>query len=145
MVNFALISNTIANLPIIVFIGAERRLTICKWKETTILDTPSLNLPPNSRKLVHNYLKENPLTECEKQSLQSSTNRIKEVKSFGCTLATTNIVSIIIPPATNNPQAEQQRKSLPIYAYRQQIIETIDQNQVIVISGDTGSGKVRDL
>lgn len=106
----------------------------------------SFSLPPTARKLVHNYLKDNPLTWNEKKNLQSSINSTNEVNSsFSCTLASTNNVSIIVPPATQNPQADSQRRSLPIYAYRQHIIDTIDQNQVVVISGDTGSGKTTQV
>lgn len=115
-------------------------------KESSNTDHSSLNLPPNSRRLVHNYLKENPLTECDKRNLYSSTNPTKSVKSsFRCTLTTANNVSNIVPPAIQNPQAEQQRKELPIYAFRQQIIDITDNYQVVVISGDTGSGKTTQV
>jgi pre-mRNA-splicing factor ATP-dependent RNA helicase DHX16 len=37
------------------------------------------------------------------------------------------------------------RKSLPIYAYRQQLLDAIRDNQVIVIEGETGSGKTTQI
>lgn len=103
----------------------------------------SFCLAPNTRKLIQTYLKDNPLTLNEKKHLQSSTISANAVNSsYRCTL---NNLSIVVPPATCNPQADPQRRSLPIYAYRQHIIETIDQNQVVVISGDTGSGKTTQV
>ena len=37
----------------------------------------------------------------------------------------------------------EQRQSLPIFKLRETIIKAIDENQVMIIVGDTGSGKVR--
>lgn len=92
---------------------------------------------------MHNYLKENPLSESVNTQLQSSTHLTKAVQSsFRCTTA--NNVSIVVPPAAENPLADQ-RKSLPIYYYRQHIVDTIDQNQVVIISSETGSGKTTQI
>lgn len=40
---------------------------------------------------------------------------------------------------------EETRKSLPIYAYRDQFLEALEQYQVLVIVGETGSGKTTQL
>ena len=37
------------------------------------------------------------------------------------------------------------RKSLPIYAYRESLLEAIKDNQVLIIEGETGSGKTTQL
>jgi ATP-dependent RNA helicase DHX8/PRP22 len=37
---------------------------------------------------------------------------------------------------------KQQRESLPIFKLRDTIIKAVDDNQVLVVIGDTGSGKV---
>jgi pre-mRNA-splicing factor ATP-dependent RNA helicase DHX16 len=37
------------------------------------------------------------------------------------------------------------RKSLPIYAYRESLLEAIRENQIIIIEGETGSGKTTQL
>ncbi|KAF2640243.1 P-loop containing nucleoside triphosphate hydrolase protein [Massarina eburnea CBS 473.64] len=36
---------------------------------------------------------------------------------------------------------DEVRKSLPIYAYKDQFVEAVDQHQVIILLGETGSGK----
>ncbi|BGP27249.1 ATP-dependent RNA helicase dhx8 [Rhodotorula toruloides] len=45
---------------------------------------------------------------------------------------------------TSMPIAEQ-RKSLPIYKFRDQLIEAFANNQVLVVVGDTGSGKTTQM
>lgn len=40
---------------------------------------------------------------------------------------------------------QEVRKSLPIFAYREQLLEAIKDNQVLVIEGETGSGKTTQL
>lgn len=36
---------------------------------------------------------------------------------------------------------KQQRESLPIFAFRDQLIDAIQQNQILIVVGETGSGK----
>ncbi|KAJ1651081.1 hypothetical protein IWQ61_008270 [Dispira simplex] len=40
---------------------------------------------------------------------------------------------------------EQVRKSLPVYSYRQQLLDAIEQFQVLIIEGETGSGKTTQI
>eukprot|EP01060_Flectonema_neradi_P027794 TRINITY_DN3741_c0_g1_i1.p1 TRINITY_DN3741_c0_g1~~TRINITY_DN3741_c0_g1_i1.p1 ORF type:complete len:931 (+),score=163.40 TRINITY_DN3741_c0_g1_i1:376-2793(+) len=40
---------------------------------------------------------------------------------------------------------QEVRKSLPIYAYRDSLLETIKQNQVVIMMGETGSGKTTQV
>lgn len=40
---------------------------------------------------------------------------------------------------------DEVRKSLPMYAYRDELLEAIEQYQVLVIVGETGSGKTTQL
>uniref|UniRef100_A0AC35UGJ5 Pre-mRNA-splicing factor ATP-dependent RNA helicase PRP43 n=1 Tax=Rhabditophanes sp. KR3021 TaxID=114890 RepID=A0AC35UGJ5_9BILA len=42
-------------------------------------------------------------------------------------------------------QIEATRKSLPVYAYREAFIEAVQQHQVLIIEGETGSGKTTQL
>ncbi|XP_065323499.1 ATP-dependent DNA/RNA helicase DHX36-like isoform X2 [Gordionus sp. m RMFG-2023] len=41
----------------------------------------------------------------------------------------------------NNPQMNNARKNLPIYAKRSEILETLERDKVLIVTGDTGSGK----
>ncbi|MCJ1277596.1 DEAH-box ATP-dependent RNA helicase prp22 [Puttea exsequens] len=40
---------------------------------------------------------------------------------------------------------KQQRESLPVYKFRKQLLDAVDQNQLMIVVGDTGSGKTTQL
>jgi ATP-dependent RNA helicase DHX8/PRP22 len=40
---------------------------------------------------------------------------------------------------------KQQRESLPVYKFRKQLLEAVAQNQLLIVVGDTGSGKTTQL
>lgn len=43
------------------------------------------------------------------------------------------------------PEIQEQREKLPIYAEEQQIMEAIEENDIIIICGETGSGKTTQI
>ncbi|KAL5334380.1 P-loop containing nucleoside triphosphate hydrolase protein [Aspergillus crustosus] len=40
---------------------------------------------------------------------------------------------------------KQQRESLPVYKFRQQLLQAVQENQLMIVVGDTGSGKTTQL
>ncbi|KAJ2800001.1 putative ATP-dependent RNA helicase DHR1, partial [Coemansia guatemalensis] len=48
-------------------------------------------------------------------------------------------------PVERSEQIQSQRMQLPVYAEEQQIMEAITQNPVVVLSGETGSGKTTQV
>lgn len=42
-------------------------------------------------------------------------------------------------------QLEAERRSLPVFAYRQDIIESVKNNPTTIIVGETGSGKTTQI
>ena len=40
---------------------------------------------------------------------------------------------------------EEQRRGLPVYSFRDSLLETMDRNDVIVVEGETGSGKTTQV
>ncbi|KAK4145990.1 uncharacterized protein C8A04DRAFT_10200 [Dichotomopilus funicola] len=40
---------------------------------------------------------------------------------------------------------KEQRESLPVYAFRQQLIQAVKENQIMIVVGETGSGKTTQL
>lgn len=50
-----------------------------------------------------------------------------------------NVLSV--PPKSFNPGCAQIRQQLPVFQFRQHILEMINNNQVVVIESSTGSGK----
>ena len=55
--------------------------------------------------------------------------------------STSNSDRKTIEKAKKKKQLNAERKNLPIYECRQQLIEEIKQNDCLVIMGETGSGK----
>lgn len=45
----------------------------------------------------------------------------------------------------SNMTIKQQRESLPVFKFRKQLLEAVDQNQLLIVVGDTGSGKTTQL
>lgn len=45
----------------------------------------------------------------------------------------------------SGPSIAEVRKSLPVYQFRQQFLTSIEQNQVLIVVGETGSGKTTQL
>ena len=44
-----------------------------------------------------------------------------------------------------NMTIKEQRESLPVFKFRKQLLEAVDQNQLLIVVGDTGSGKTTQL
>ncbi|CBF76926.1 hypothetical protein AN4721.2 [Aspergillus nidulans FGSC A4] len=44
-----------------------------------------------------------------------------------------------------NMSIKQQRESLPVYKFRQQLLEAVAENQLLIVVGDTGSGKTTQV
>lgn len=49
------------------------------------------------------------------------------------------------PPARRKSDLDEFRKSLPIFAMKDEIIRLITNNRVTIISGETGSGKTTQV
>lgn len=47
-------------------------------------------------------------------------------------------IQITVPPPNDDSSFQGVRKKLPVYTYRSHILEAINKNQVIIISGKTG-------
>lgn len=44
-----------------------------------------------------------------------------------------------------NMTIKQQRESLPVYKFRKQLLDAVNENQLLIVVGDTGSGKTTQL
>ncbi|PHH85731.1 hypothetical protein CDD83_11244 [Cordyceps sp. RAO-2017] len=44
-----------------------------------------------------------------------------------------------------NMSIKEQRRTLPVYAFRSQLIEAVKENQILIVVGETGSGKTTQL
>ena len=49
------------------------------------------------------------------------------------------------PPSRADSRIQEKRTTLPIFSFRQKILESIDENRIILIHGSTGSGKTTQI
>lgn len=53
--------------------------------------------------------------------------------------------SVRIPPVSRAEPCARTREALPVFGYREQLLEAIRNNQVVVIEGETGCGKTTQV
>lgn len=127
------------------FTGAARCLTIFKAQSNVhSLQNATVKLSTESRKSIYKYLEHNPLTQKEKCDLTKLDDAYarNQIEPFRCSLNSKHNEMCIPPPIKRLLDSRQQ---LPIYPYRVYLINMIHRNQVIVISGETGSGKTTQI
>ncbi|KAK0386054.1 hypothetical protein NLU13_5891 [Sarocladium strictum] len=50
-----------------------------------------------------------------------------------------------VPVKRSNMSMAEQRESLPVFAFRSQLIQAVENNQILIVVGETGSGKTTQL
>nr|CAD7456186.1 unnamed protein product [Timema tahoe] len=129
--------------------GATRYLTVYKREGSTIVQADAIfKLSRSSRQNIYQLVQKFPLTNKERQELLPLTerdriinNEVKDVKTLG------RLMNGIpqVPSLSTNQELLPFRQSLPISSMRDEIINVINNNQVVVISGDTGCGKTTQV
>ncbi|CAO1425337.1 unnamed protein product [Diamesa hyperborea] len=118
----------------------ERRLTIFKIGElVNRSENALLTLTNDSEKLIDNLLKK---MKQDKNDYQNKPEKVFRAKKTG-SMAFSK--SISVPPSNNNGNCLQQKLSLPIYSYKEHILQMIEQNQVLLVQSSTGSGKTTQI
>lgn len=100
-----------------------------------------LQICENSIRHIDALLEQYPLTADENGEKLLPTRRIAHSGHASIPFSVQNGVTrkIVVPSMANvSDEFRMFRSNLPIYPYRQLIIDTIDTNQVVVISGETG-------
>lgn len=99
-----------------------------------------LALSNDSIEQITQWLELNPLTDTEKQNTNNRPNHYKTQAHlpfiFGDTRSKPQIT--VPPKTTKTDHFDEIRRNLPIFNLRNEILEVIEHNQVIVISGETG-------
>lgn len=78
------------------------------------------------------------------EDVQMKTVPVKSQKSekpIGKTVASKVCTSTVFVPVNRKPEMQAARLKLPIVAEEQVIIETINENPITIITGETGSGE----
>ncbi|XP_046399834.1 3'-5' RNA helicase YTHDC2-like isoform X2 [Ischnura elegans] len=130
--------------------GASRYLTVYKREGSTIVQADAVfQLLHSSRQNIYLLLHKYPLTNKERQELLPLTERDRlintEARDFNkATGRLTNGVPQV-PCLSMSMELHNFRKSLPVWHLKGEIMYNINNNQVIIISGETGSGKTTQV
>ncbi|XP_011312776.1 probable ATP-dependent RNA helicase YTHDC2 [Fopius arisanus] len=130
--------------------GANRFMTVYKREGSTIIQSDAtIKLNKISKQSLVNLLEKFPLNNKERQDLLPPTERERTMDS-GITTNTKamgrlNSSIALVPQLRTNQALVQSRKSLPVYTARDKILEALSSNQVLIIAGETGSGKTTQV
>lgn len=109
--------------------------------------TTYLRLADTTRTSIDTLLQRNPLSEGERGSQllvgvnAEAANEIAVAEEEDPSTSSTIDMQLLVPtPAHDNPHRDV-RESLPIFLRRQEILDLINNNQVIVLSGATGESR----
>jgi HrpA-like RNA helicase len=130
---------------------SQRFLTVSKRDfGTKDVSQPLLHLSENSQKNLNhliNYLKAN---NCDNSNRNRFTKFGNNNNNYNNSYKTGRLISVEpnVPQIRNfnaRDNYQQFRQQLPIYGYREEIINAIASNRVVIISGDTGCGKTTQV
>ncbi|XP_064618810.1 3'-5' RNA helicase YTHDC2-like [Lineus longissimus] len=130
--------------------GAGRYITVSKKDGSQIVQaSASFQLARNSRHQVHTLMQRYPLTNKERMDLMPRTERGQgDSVSKDLTRTTTGRLNNgvpQVPPRRGDSDLLAFRETLPVMAYKDEITKGICNNKVILISGETGSGKTTQI
>lgn len=131
--------------------GASRYLTITKKDVTQSIHSNAMfHLVRNSRHQIYGLLQRCPLTAKERQELQQrlERNQFNEglMKEMGkTTTGRLNNGIPQVPPAKIHCELTSFQQTLPIYLMKESITKAINDNKVLLIAGETGSGKTTQV
>lgn len=131
--------------------GADRFLSLSKRTGNTVIEAnATIRLSTATRQLCQSLLdgphrmQPHDSAQLARFSRNSASTRSGGGATFRCSLG--NQFKFAVPPPRKQQSAlEAGRRDLPIFAYREHILATLAGNQVLVVSGDTGSGKTTQV
>lgn len=131
-------------------IGDDRFLTVFKKTATPFIPTRhsgaavNLHLHLDTVQQIGTFLGNFPVTAAEQaMSIEKHSRSTQIAYVFGDGRART--VLKVPPVVVPHPAHAKARANLPIAEYREQILAAIQANQVVVVSGETGSGELQAL
>ncbi|XP_048042630.1 3'-5' RNA helicase YTHDC2 [Megalobrama amblycephala] len=131
--------------------GSSRYLTVRKKDGTeTARSLMTCNLTHNSKHMVQNLLQRFPITSKERSELQPRTERVVVTSpdASDSKSRTSGRLSHGIPqvPQKRGPsELDCFRRALPVYERQEELVQTIRENQVVLVLGETGSGKTTQI
>lgn len=96
-------------------------------------EVAEINKKKDEKNLMKDVEKETTLVKS-----QESKKSVKEVQQRNVPKVSTSAVFV---PVNRKPDIQAARLKLPVVAEEQVIVETINENPIVIITGETGSGK----
>lgn len=129
--------------------GVNRQLTLYKKSNTVPIYDCIFDISEETRRDIYTLLKALPVSQREKTDLNPD-NQIKRfntkvVAPYRFSVGAFSKSFLTVPPNYQNSSLQNVRRKLPVYEHRENILHTINNNQVVVISGETGSGKTTQI
>lgn len=105
------------------------------------------SISEESEQLVFKLLDRFPISKEDEDLLEAgNSTKIQEISKFRINVAPLSQTKYIhVPPIKVNKKLLQMRRNLPIYQYRQQVIDSIAENKVLLVVAETGSGKTTQV
>ncbi|XP_012146608.1 3'-5' RNA helicase YTHDC2 [Megachile rotundata] len=132
--------------------GTNRFLTVYKREGSTIVQSDAvIKLQKASRQSIYNLLQTFPLNHKECQDLLPPIERERPLNADVSVSTSTKAMGRLnnsvpqVPQLKTNFDVLNYRKALPIFGFREDILNALNTNQVIIIGGETGSGKTTQV
>jgi len=131
--------------------GQSKLITLFKEPVTQSLNKiPELKLSRNTLQIAQAFL--HSISSQNEKYLRSQLSNLQlQLSNFDITKNSRNgkigLVVPQVPPLISNEDDSmiEFRKNLPVYRFRNEIIDTINQNQMTIITGETGCGKTTQV
>ncbi|XP_063895076.1 3'-5' RNA helicase YTHDC2 [Helicoverpa armigera] len=126
--------------------GVNRYITIYKRIGSTIIQNDAkLILDSNMRCSIAELCNAFPITSKEKDDLSSCPEKERSPQLTHKSMGQLNNGVAQVPNTQYNPDLLKFREKLPVYEQRQDLINAVLHNQVIIVAGATGCGKTTQL
>uniref|UniRef100_A0A673L052 RNA helicase n=1 Tax=Sinocyclocheilus rhinocerous TaxID=307959 RepID=A0A673L052_9TELE len=128
--------------------GSGRYLTVRKKDGTEASRSiMTCNLSHNSKHMVQSLLQRFPITNKERSELQPRTERavFTSPDASGETSGRLSHGISQVPQKRGPSELDCFRRALPVFERQEEIIQTIRENQVVLVLGETGSGKTTQI
>ncbi|XP_047132909.1 3'-5' RNA helicase YTHDC2 isoform X1 [Hydra vulgaris] len=131
-------------------IGNKRCLTVLKTEKQSSNVNVKLNMTKISVNAISTLLSNFPVTSRDRHELSGQKLHKGIISEQNKILNKENRLVLgssgtIIPPEPKETEAGKCAKNLPIFHFKEQILKTLKDKQVLLISGDTGSGKTTQV
>ncbi|XP_063956231.1 3'-5' RNA helicase YTHDC2-like isoform X1 [Lytechinus pictus] len=138
--------------------GSNRYLTLTKKSINRMDDngeedcSPAFQMGAATCNELQGLLQQFPVTAKERQELQPKVERrrfgpseVNPAREMNKATGRLNSSLPQVPSKRNRSDLDSFRQTLPVYAMRNEILATINNNRVVLVVGDTGSGKTTQL